>query len=133
MAGGDRASAFNCAQSKPGQRNGSAIRYHRRMPQRQYVHVIGFQVPSPDTFEHEHVTVLLDRIPGHEWRAVFQLCVEELPAALLRQPPRIVDVEIHIHLAQSPQRRLSTDVRQFIDRVNRMTFLREGSSSHPDR
>jgi len=98
------------------------------MPQRHYLHIVGFQVPGPEAFEREPLTVLLDRTPGAEWRAVFQLCVEELPAALLRQPPRIVEAEIQIHLAQPPQRRLSADIRQFIDRVNRMTFLREGSS-----
>ena len=103
------------------------------MPQRHYVHVIGFQVPGPDTFESEPLIVLLDRVPGQEWRAVFQLCVEELPMALLRQPPRIAEAEIHIHLAQSPQRRLGADVRQFVDRVNRMTFLREGSGARPQR
>ena len=101
------------------------------MPQRHYVHVVGFQVPGPEGFSSEPLVVLLDRIPSQDWRAVFQLCVEELPATLLREPPRIIDQQIQLHLVEPPQRKFSADVRQFIDRVNRMTFLREGSSARP--
>ena len=106
----------------------AAAGYHAAMPQRHYVQVVGFQVPGPEHFQHEPLVVLLDRSPGQDWRAVFQLCVEELPEALLRQPPRVAGDEIRVFLAQPPQRRLGADIREFIDRVNRMTFLGEGSS-----
>lgn len=98
------------------------------MPQRHFVQIVGFQVPATDNYEREPLVVLLDRTPGQEWRAVFQLCAEELPSSLLRLPPRLEGKEILVHLAQAPQRRVGDDVRQFVERVNRMTFLREGSS-----
>lgn len=101
------------------------------MPLRHFVQVIGFQVPVGDSFAREPLLVMLDRVPGDEWRAVFQLCVEELPPALLREPPRVIGKELHVALAQPPRRSLATDIRAFVDRVNRMTFLREGAAGRP--
>lgn len=98
------------------------------MPLRHFVHVVGFQVPVGDAFRREPMLVMLDRVPGEEWRAVFQLCVEELPASLLREPPRLRGDEVQVFLAQAPQRALAGEIRRFIERVNRMTFLREGST-----
>jgi len=101
------------------------------MPLRQFVQVIGFQVPVGPAFEREALIVMLDRLPGDEWRAVFQLCVEELPPELLRAPPRIAGTELHVSLARAPRRSLTADIRAFVDRVNRMTFLREGGTVRP--
>lgn len=101
------------------------------MPLRHFVHVIGFQVPVGAAFAREPMVVSLDRVPGEEWRAVFQLCVEALPPDLLRAPPTVQGAEILVHLARAPQRTLAADIRAFVDRVNRMTFLREGSAAAP--
>lgn len=105
--------------------------YDRAMPMRHFVQVVGFQVPVGAAFAREELVVMLDRVPNEEWRAVFQLCVEELPPELLRVPPRIVGTELHVSLAQPPRRSLTTDIRAFVDRVNRMTFLREGAAARP--
>lgn len=101
------------------------------MPLRRFVHVVGFQVPVGAAFARDPMLVMLDRVPGEEWRAVFQLCVEELPPALLRQPPTLQGAEIQVHLAQAPQRSVAAEIRAFVERVNRMTFLREGSAPRP--
>ncbi|MDG2524990.1 hypothetical protein P6166_06445 [Stenotrophomonas sp. HITSZ_GD] len=103
------------------------------MPLRHFVHVVGFQVPVGDAFLREPMLVMLDRVPREAWRAVFQLCVEELPDSLLREPPRIEGAEVQVFLAQAPQRALVGEVRRFVERVNRMTFLREGSTLHGGR
>ena len=101
------------------------------MPLRQFVQVIGFQVPVGAAFAREELVVMLDRLPNDEWRAVFQLCVEELPPELLRAPPRVEGSALHVSLAQPPRRSLAADIRGFVDRVNRMTFLREGAAARP--
>ncbi len=98
------------------------------MPLRHFVQVVGFQVPVGGAFLREPMLVMLDRVPGEQWRAVFQLCVEELPPSLLREPPRIEGAEVQVFLAQAPQRALAGDIRRFVERINRMTFLREGSA-----
>ncbi len=101
------------------------------MPLRHFVHVIGFQVPVGSAFAREPMLVILDKVPGEEWRAVFQLCVEELSPSLLREPPRIDGDQVQVFLAQAPQRALAGEIRRFVERVNRMTFLREGSAMRP--
>lgn len=95
------------------------------MPVRHFVHVIGFEVPTRSSAD-EPLVVLLDKEPTTTWRAVFQLCVEELAPGLLHGDPVIDGRQIRLHPTQPATRRLAADIRQFVDRVNRMTFLKQG-------
>jgi hypothetical protein len=102
------------------------------MPVRHFVHVIGFEVPASGlATTQEPVIVLLDKTPTDQWRAVFQLCVEELPAELLKQPPGLQGQRIEVVPATPFTRRIAGDIRSFVDRVNRMTFLRGGQGRAP--
>ncbi|HBK45537.1 MAG TPA: hypothetical protein DDZ67_03715 [Xanthomonadaceae bacterium] len=100
------------------------------MPLRHFVHVIGFQVPTAPgqtASDDNPLLVMLDREPTPEWRAVFQLCVEELPESLIQVPPKLHGKEIRVVPSAPVTRKTAADIRAFIDRVNRMTFLQSGS------
>lgn len=102
------------------------------MPLRHFVHVIGFEVPvhgkaRPD----EPLVVLLDKVPVERWRAVFQECAEELVPGLRRGAPTLQDDTIRFLVAGPMSHRQAADIRGFVDRVNRLTFLQNRGSFQP--
>ncbi|MEE7565359.1 hypothetical protein HH297_01705 [Xanthomonas sp. Kuri4-3] len=94
------------------------------MPARHFIHVVGFEVPVEGAGPDEPLTVLLDKTPTEQWRAVFQLCVEELAPGATREPPQLLAQEIRVLPAGAITRALASDIRSFVDKVNRMTFMR---------
>lgn len=101
------------------------------MPLRHFVHVVGFEVPAPGReAAADPLVVLLDKVPVAQWRAVFQMCVEELAPGLLREPVLSGDT-IRFRLAGPMTRRQAADIRAFVDRVNRLTFLGDKGLPRP--
>lgn len=105
---------------------GDAIGYAPPMPLRHFIHIVGFDVPSTTGDGAEPLLVMLDKEPNAQWRAVFQLCVEELPPELTRETPQLRGCEIRVVPSGAVTRKVASDIRAFVERVNRMTFMQGG-------
>lgn len=96
------------------------------MPLRHFVHVVGFDVPVPGRADAgEPLIVLLDKVPVEPWREVFRQCAGELAPELQRGMPELHGDMIRFPTAAPMTRRQAGDIRAFVERVNRLTFLND--------
>ncbi|HEU0097081.1 MAG TPA: hypothetical protein VFQ52_11560 [Rhizomicrobium sp.] len=100
------------------------------MPIRQFIHVVGFEVPAAsrgDGQSRDTLIVMLDKAPNEEWCAAFMKSVAELGPALLHEPPQLLGLEIRLLPKRAMTRALASDIRRFVDKINRQVFLKEGA------
>lgn len=103
------------------------------MPLRHFVHVVGFDVPSTGQAggDDAPLVVLLDKVPVASWRETFLRHARELLPELQRGVPELHGDSIRFPIAMPMTRRQAGDIRAFVDRVNRLTFLSDKSAPRP--